>query len=380
MRLHFDHDCSGRPSWRCCWSLPRSRCRSACCVCALVCLSVCCRRSGSSYLPCRLLLNREASEIHLHHVVEGVSLLTTASAMLHRRAEADGGRHGGPVDEVRVAVCARRDPRQRAAPRGWTHSFSVCCDLHCGGARDRLRYAGLEDFELVFASEYTRSIFHEYVQHLKSTAAHYDSAHAGDAADTKPVKYEFELDSYEQRVVLGRGSFGCVFSALDVDTKKLVHCSSPSRSTDALQIAVKEIEFRDASSIFALQEEINMHKRWKHPHIVQYLGSEVEGSVIRIFLEQVPGACGSAALSAISPAPCRRESVGPAATQVGPAGRPSRHHGRLHAPDPQGPHCSCHLPPHRTHRGSPTCTSRTSSTATSRAATSWSTCTTAGSS
>ena len=47
--------------------------------------------------------------------------------------------------------------------------------------------------------------------------------------------------------------------------------------------------FRDASSIHALQEEINMHKRWRHPHIVQYLGSEVEGTTIRIFLEQVPG-------------------------------------------------------------------------------------------
>ncbi len=58
----------------------------------------------------------------------------------------------------------------------------------------------------------------------------------------------------------------------------------------APQIAVKEVQFRDNKSIYALQEEINMHKRWKHPHIVQYLGSEVDGFTLRIFIEQVPGA------------------------------------------------------------------------------------------
>ena len=40
-----------------------------------------------------------------------------------------------------------------------------------------------------------------------------------------------------------------------------------------------------------------MHKRWKHPHIVQYLGSEVDGFTLRIFIEQVPGVLCSAVCS-----------------------------------------------------------------------------------
>ena len=84
-----------------------------------------------------------------------------------------------------------------------------------------IRYAGVEDFELAFPSEATRSIFHEYIMHLKSTNA-FDEAHAHESNEVKPVQYEFEMDNFEHRVVLGRGSFGCVYSALDLDTKKLV--------------------------------------------------------------------------------------------------------------------------------------------------------------
>ena len=52
---------------------------------------------------------------------------------------------------------------------------------------------------------------------------------------------------------------------------------------------MKEVEIKDPASIQALQEEILIHRRWRHPHIVQYLGSEVSGNTLRIFMEQVPG-------------------------------------------------------------------------------------------
>ena len=81
------------------------------------------------------------------------------------------------------------------------------------------RYAGLEDFELVFPSSFTRKQFHEYATLLLSRTDDYSSNNSDDRG---PVRYEFELDEHEQRVVLGRGSFGCVYSALDLDSKKLV--------------------------------------------------------------------------------------------------------------------------------------------------------------
>lgn len=57
------------------------------------------------------------------------------------------------------------------------------------------------------------------------------------------------------------------------------------------QIAVKEVEIKNDRDIQPLQEEINMHKRWEHPHIVKYLGSAVcrdgRNPVFRVFMEQV---------------------------------------------------------------------------------------------
>ena len=96
-----------------------------------------------------------------------------------------------------------------------------------------VRYAGLEDFELVFPSGFTRKIFHEYVTQLLSRK----NEHIHDNSDDRgPVRYEFESDEHNQRVILGRGSFGCVYSALDLDSKKLVRLRNPwSHACDLVQ-------------------------------------------------------------------------------------------------------------------------------------------------
>ncbi|KAJ3606608.1 hypothetical protein NHX12_026129, partial [Muraenolepis orangiensis] len=66
------------------------------------------------------------------------------------------------------------------------------------------------------------------------------------------LEYDYEYDDHGDRVVLGRGTFGVVYSQ-------------------------------------PLHEEIALHKHLKHKNIVQYLGSISENGFIKIFMEQVPG-------------------------------------------------------------------------------------------
>jgi hypothetical protein len=106
-------------------------------------------------------------------------------------------------------------------------SFDSLCGLN--------RYAGLEDFELVFPSDYTRSIFHEYVMQLKTRVAF--AADEG-VIELKPVRYEFEVDERDERIILGRGSFGCVLSALDLDTKKRV-CLMASKAISCIIVFIR---------------------------------------------------------------------------------------------------------------------------------------------
>uniref|UniRef100_A0A914I5K0 Protein kinase domain-containing protein n=1 Tax=Globodera rostochiensis TaxID=31243 RepID=A0A914I5K0_GLORO len=82
-------------------------------------------------------------------------------------------------------------------------------------------------------------------------------------AESDSLEFEYEVDSNRERIVLGRGTYGTVYSARDITTQR--------------SIVVKEIEVKN-------EEEHN---------IVKYLGSKVEkretGSFFLIFMEHVPG-------------------------------------------------------------------------------------------
>jgi len=93
------------------------------------------------------------------------------------------------------------------------------------------------------------------------------------------IQYEYEIDDQSgEKVLLGRGSFGVVYSAIDVVTKK--------------KMAVKEItinEATDSGQFQSLQEEIQLHRHLQHKNIVQYYGAKTEDGVFKIFMENVPG-------------------------------------------------------------------------------------------
>lgn len=135
-----------------------------------------------------------------------------------------------------------------------------------------LKYS--DDFHIFFSSEAQCKRFYSLVMSALSADSTY--SHTLTELTDEIAEYEYELDEKTGgRVVLGRGAFGTVYSAVDSVTKK--------------KMAVKEIRESDAGQFQALQEEIQLHRHLQHKNIVQYYGARTEDDVFKIFMENVPG-------------------------------------------------------------------------------------------
>lgn len=208
---------------------------------------------NKEFTPSYLTLNNEEGTVILSHVLEN-----SQQKKIHQSERKGIHRWHFTRNNIKAVTESKRDDRQLFL---YVHENS-------------------DDFNLLFP---TKAHCKKAFDDMKSMADVADGNYQGKVLsnpDNEKIRFEYEFTNNNERLVLGKGTYGTVYSARDMDTQR--------------QIVVKEIEVKYDEEVQPLMEEISLHSTLSHQNIVQYLGCDLvakEGGNDRflIFMEHVPG-------------------------------------------------------------------------------------------
>eukprot|EP00042_Codosiga_hollandica_P043508 m.412795 g.412795 ORF g.412795 m.412795 type:complete len:1224 (+) comp56570_c0_seq1:1751-5422(+) len=128
---------------------------------------------------------------------------------------------------------------------------------------------GVNVMTLHFASEFTRTRFHELC-----LAGGLQNQEAENLVEQEVVEWEFDRVN-GQRKVLGQGATAKVYAAFNKNTNE--------------GIAVKELQMTQTGAAVDLEEEIRTIRHLQHRNIIKFIGFEKPNGLFRLLMEQVPG-------------------------------------------------------------------------------------------